>query len=892
MISVWAIVSAYPHQQAHHSLNLGNAMGEGHINIGWVLTCTALVMLMQGGFCLLESGLVRSKNSINVAAKNLVDFCLSSLLFWAVGAGLMFGASYAGVIGTNGFFPGRGVSAEIITFLLFQMVFCGTTATIISGAVAERMRLWGYLLVVVLLSIVIYPVFGHWAWGGLSTWNAGGWLEKKGFIDFAGSTVVHSVGGWVSLAAVLVIGPRIGRFSSGRNPIHGHNIPLATMGVLVLWFGWLGFNGGSELSLTNNVPYIFFHTILSGAVGGMVGLGLSWLIYKHPDVPTIINGVISGLVGITAGCHVVSPAAALVIGAIAAALCFLTTVTLKRLKIDDVIGAVPAHGVAGVWGTLSVALLGDPQLWGTGLNRWNQLIVQGTGVLSCFVWAFGIGFTSLWAINRVWPLRVTAEDEFAGLNVAEHDASTEILDLLIGMDEQRRTGDFTQHVATEPHTEIGQIASQYNRVLDTVNEEIAQREKSERKIRRMHTETTQLLTSISAILIGLNPKGIVRQWNEAAVSILGIPNEEAVGKDIQDLSIWWDQDMINEGIRQSLEEKNPLCFPEIALVDQDNQRKTLKICFNPIMGESQDPYGVLIVADDMTQHKQLLEQLNQAQRMESVGQLAAGIAHEINTPTQFIGDNTRFLQESFEDLKRILTHYETLIEKTGQESVPQDLMTRLTEAIEEADLEYLMDEVPKAIEQSLDGIDRVSTIVKSMKEFSHPGGEEMQSIDLNQAIQSTITVSRNEWKYVAEMVTDFDPELPHVHCLPGLINQVVLNMIVNASHAINDVKADTGSDGTITISTRHVDGQAEIRVTDTGCGIPESIRSKIFDPFFTTKEVGKGTGQGLAITHSVVVDKHGGSLSVDSLEGQGTTFVIRLPIEPAVPSGGGKETAT
>ena len=887
MIPICAVISAYPHQQAHHSLD--SEMVDGHINIGWVLTCTALVMLMQGGFCLLESGLVRSKNSINVAAKNLVDFCLSSLLFWGIGSGIMFGASYAGLIGTNGFLPGRGSSAEIITFLMFQMVFCGTAATIISGAVAERMRLWGYLLVVVLLSIAIYPVIGHWAWGGVGTGNSAGWLEKRGFIDFAGATVVHSVGGWVSLAAVLVIGPRIGRFSSGRNPIRGHNIPIATMGVLVLWFGWLGFNGGSELSLTKNVPHILFNTILSGSVGGMVGLGWAQLIYRHPDVSTIINAVIAGLVGITAGCHVVSPAAALVIGTIAATLCFLATIALERLKIDDVIGAIPAHGVAGMWGTLSVALFGDLHLLGTGLDRWDQSIVQVTGMMSCFGWAFGVGFVSLWAINRVWPLRVTAEGEKAGLNITEHHASTEIFDLLVDMDKQRKTGDFTQHVVVETHTEIGQIASQYNRVLDTVNEEIAYREKNEREMCRMHNETTQLLTSISAILIGLNPKGIVRQWNEAAQSILGIPKEEAVGKDIQDLPIWWDQDMINEGIRQSLDEKTSRCFPEIALVDQDNHRKILKICFNPIMDESQILQGVLIVADDMTQHHQLLQQLNQAQRMESVGQLAAGIAHEINTPTQFIGDNTRFLQESFEDLKGILTHYESLVDKADQESVPQDLMTRLTEAIEQADLEYLMEEIPKAIEQSLDGIDRVSTIVKSMKEFSHPGGEKMQSVNLNQAIQSTITVSRNEWKYVAEMITDFDPELPHVHCLPGLINQVVLNMIVNASHAINDVKADTGSDGTITISTRHVDGQAEIRVTDTGCGIPESVRSKIFDPFFTTKEVGKGTGQGLAISHSVIVDKHEGSLSVDSQEGQGTTFVIRLPIEPAVPSGSGKE---
>jgi ammonium transporter len=997
-------------------------MQQEQINTEWLLTCTALVIFMQGGFCLLESGLVRSKNSINVAAKNLFGFCLACLIFWGVGAGIMLGASYGGLIGTNGFFSDGGSSSEALAFLTFQMMFCGTAATIISGAVAERMRLGGYLLIVLILSIVIYPIFGHWAWAGAG--DQAGWLKKLGFIDFAGSTVVHSVGGWVALAAVLVIGPRIGRFSSEKTSINGHNIPMATIGLLVLWLGWFGFNGGSAQSLSSNVPFIIFNTMMAGSAGGITGLGLSWLIYKRVNVSAIINAVIAGLVGITAGCHAVNPAAALAIGAIAALLCFLTAIALEKLKIDDVIGVFPAHGVGGIWGALAVAIFGDPMLWETGLDRWDQLLVQATGVLTCFVWAFGVGFALLWTINRVWSLRVSPEEEKVGLNVSEHGASTEILDLLTQLEKQRLTGDFTRQVEEEPHTEIGQIATQYNRVLNTVTEEIAKnerlqaekhkREKSlihdhnellqaalhetqtqklaldqhaivsitnikgvlthvndkfcdisgysreelmgrthriimsnhhppefyrkmwktiasgqvwhgifknkakddthywvdstiipfkdehgeitqyigirnditplmeaKEELSQMNLKTKSLLHSISAILIEMDREGIVNSWNEAAESVLEIPTHLAIGKRLLDLPIEWNANLIDQKIQQCLDEGTPQALPNTPFLDQSNREKIIKISFDPIMDESHVSQGILMVADDITQHQQLLHQLNEAQRLEIVGQLAAGIAHEINTPTQFIGDNTQFLQTSFENLKEVFSQCNALAASLEQGIVPNELVERLSAAMKESDLEYLEEEIPKAIEQSLDGISRVSTIVKSMKELSHPGREEMQAVDLHHLIENTITISRNEWKYAAELVTDFDPSLPHVHCLAGPINQVILNMIINASHAISSAQKKPREIGIITIATRLIEDQTEIRVTDTGCGIPESIKDKVFTPFFTTKEVGKGTGQGLAIAYSIIVDKHGGSITIESEEGAGTTFIICLPVEPA-----------
>jgi PAS domain S-box-containing protein len=281
---------------------------------------------------------------------------------------------------------------------------------------------------------------------------------------------------------------------------------------------------------------------------------------------------------------------------------------------------------------------------------------------------------------------------------------------------------------------------------------------------------------------------------------------------------------------------------------------------------------------DISAEKHLAAQLIQAQKLESIGQLAAGIAHEINTPTQYVGDNTRFLQDAFGDLSRLLEKYHQLLEAGCAGAITPGLVGEVRALEEEVDADYLVQEIPKAVRQSLEGIGRIAKIVQSMKDFAHPGQTEKQAADLNKAIESTITVARNEWKYVAEMRTDFDTALPPVPCLLSEFNQVVLNMIINAAHAIAGVVGDGAEGkGTITISTRHAGDWAEVRIGDTGTGIPEQVRSRIFDPFFTTKEVGKGTGQGLAISHSVVVEKHGGTIHFETEVGRGTTFIIRLP---------------
>lgn len=437
------------------------------VDFVWVLTSAALVFMMQAGFCCLESGYVRSKNSVNVAAKNFADFCISTGIFWCVGYGLMFGASSNGIIGTTDFVFSVSDDPGHITFFVFQLMFCGTSTTIVSGAVAERTRYLGYLMIAAVISLIIYPVFGHWAWGGV-VGGAKGWLAAMGFVDFAGSTVVHSIAGWVGLAAVIIIGPRLGRFDGTGGNFRSYSLPLSALGVFTIWVGWIGFNGGSTLAATTDVPLIVFNTLIAGAFGGLASILIAPLIFGRSDVPSMLNGSLAGLVAITAPAHAVEPFAAVTIGMIGGVLCMIGTYTLEKLRIDDVLSAFPVHGVAGIWGTLSVAIFGRLDILGTGLSRMDQFLVQGLGVLTAMLWAFGLSYIAFKIINRYYPLRVSPEAERVGLNISEHDQSTEQLDLLSAMESQRLSGDYSSPIPVEPNSETGDIAAQYNRVLQNL----------------------------------------------------------------------------------------------------------------------------------------------------------------------------------------------------------------------------------------------------------------------------------------------------------------------------------------------------------------------------------------------------------------------------------------
>ncbi|MEX1668250.1 ammonium transporter [Zhongshania guokunii] len=494
--------------------------GKDHIDILWLLVAAGMVLLMQAAFLCVESGLTRTKNAINVAMKNVVDFVVAVILFWVLGFGIMFGESVNGWFGFSNFLSGSsGFDPWEAVFFLFQAMFCATAATIVSGAVAERTRFDTYIFLTVLASAVIYPLFGHWAWGGVLV-GAPGWLAASGFVDFAGSTVVHSVGGWIALAAVLLIGPRRGRFVDGKpQQMPASNLPLCMLGLVLFIFGWIGFNGGSTLGMSMAIPGIVMNTILAACVGSITAAMLRTRLSPDTDGPTaLINGALAGLVAITASCHAVHAGQAAMIGMGGAVVMLLGERLLLKNQIDDPIGAIPVHLFAGIWGTVAVALFGDLEILGTGLSRMAQLQVQLEGIVSCGLLAFVLTYCALKIRARRRPLRVSAEAEDIGLNVAEHGARTPMLDLLDAMELQRTSGDLSARVPVEPFTEVGQIAGRYNRVMEALES--------------ANEKTRQVLRDIRDGIITFTREGVLTSLNPGAEKLLGQEGRYAIGKSL------------------------------------------------------------------------------------------------------------------------------------------------------------------------------------------------------------------------------------------------------------------------------------------------------------------------------------------------------------------------
>ncbi|NIA07632.1 MAG: ammonium transporter [Actinobacteria bacterium] len=408
----------------------------------WVLVTAVLVMFMQAGFALVETGFTRAKNACNILMKNLMDFSVGSIAYWAVGFGIMFAIGNQ-FMGTTGWFlagadnsPASGdayvgvynalswASVPLEAKYFFQLVFCATAATIVAGSMAGRTKFVSYLAYSVVISGFIYPVVGHWIWGG-------GWLAKLGVLDFAGSTVVHSVGGWLALTGAIVLGPRLGKYhANGRKKtsraIPGHNIPLAALGVFILWFGWFGFNPGSTMAAVPDIAHIAATTNIAAAAGAIGAMLISWLLFGKPDASMTLNGALAGLVGITAGCAFVSLTSAIIIGFVAGLIVVLAVLFLDRvLHIDDPVGAVAVHAFCGVWGTLAVGLFAQEAFGGAGNGLFfgggfKQLGIQALAVVSVLVWCLACGFILFYTIKALMGLRVSKEDELKGLDITEH----------------------------------------------------------------------------------------------------------------------------------------------------------------------------------------------------------------------------------------------------------------------------------------------------------------------------------------------------------------------------------------------------------------------------------------------------------------------------------------
>jgi len=410
--------------------------------------------------------------------------------------------------------------------------------------------------------------------------------------------------------------------------------------------------------------------------------------------------------------------------------------------------------------------------------------------------------------------------------------------------------------------------------------DVTEHKMAELQIQQANAETEQLLASISSILIGVSADDRITRWNKAAEQTFGLEAEAVIGKMFMECGIQWNWLEILENISECRDKDTPTRLEDIRFTRADEREGILAITISPVVDEHNNHAGYLLLGSEITEHKFLEDQLAQAQKLESIGQLAAGIAHEINTPTQYVGDNTHFLSNAFGKITQTMTKYQELLAASKNGGISEEMIAEIEQTTTENKIDFLMEEIPSALEETLDGISKITSIVKAMKEYSHPGTKEKILSDINKALENTITVSRNEWKYDADVETNFDPELPKVPCLPGELNQVFLNIIVNAAHAIRDAnKALNREKGLITVSTEPDGDDIIIRISDNGLGIPEQHQKKIFDPFFTTKEVGKGTGQGLAISYNVIVEKHQGSITFETENNKGTSFIIRLPIQ-------------
>ena len=406
---------------------------QDNLDVVWTLIAGILVFTMQAGFALVETGFTRAKNAANIMMKNLMDFSAGSLGFWLVGAALMFGADACGLFGKSGFMMDvfqEGPGCWNWTMMIFQTMFAATAATIVSGCVAERIEFKSYLIYSVLVSAIVYPVSGHWAWGSLMGEGSEGWLSALGFHDFAGSTVVHSVGGWIGLAGAIMLGPRIGKYrhDGKANPIPGHSLVLGTLGVFLLWIGWFGFNPGSYTQGIGDVSRVAMTTNLAACAATVSALATAWMIMGKPDLTMALNGSLAGLVAITAPCDIVTPGASIVIGLIAGVLVVLSVFFWDKVHVDDPVGAVSVHLVNGIWGTVACGLFAAEKVLGigeanTGLfygGGFHTTFVQLIGIVAVGAWAFLAGLAIFFALKKAGILRVNAKTELKGLDVTEH----------------------------------------------------------------------------------------------------------------------------------------------------------------------------------------------------------------------------------------------------------------------------------------------------------------------------------------------------------------------------------------------------------------------------------------------------------------------------------------
>ena len=816
-------------------------MGSESIDIVWIVLSAGLVLVMQAGFLCLESGLTRNKNNVNVAVKNLSDFSVSTVLYWLFGFGLMFGASQAGVVGASLFVPDYGADMSF-GFLLFQIMFCGTAVTILSGAIAERVRFTSYLIIAALISGLIYPVFGHWVWNGIPDAETSGFLGDLGFVDFAGSSVVHSVGGWAALAILLIIGPRTGRFNDDGsvNRITGGNLPLAALGIIFLWFGWFGFNGGSTLAASGGaeeiIVRVLVNTVVAGAFGTCAALMVGWPLYGKAEVHLVLNGALVGLVSVTANAHAVSLPAAAVIGAIGGVVMVGLNELMIRNRIDDAVGAIPVHLGGGIWGTLAVGIFGQSALLGTDLTRFEQVGVQALGVGVAGAWAFGVTYGLLWLLNRYMPLRVTPEDEHIGLNVSEHGAANELQDLFATLQAQQETGDLGLRAPVEPFTEVGQIAIRYNAVMEALQTAVAR------------TDTIVRSAMDAIVTFDIDPgqeRFTIQSLNPAAETVFGYGAPQLVGHPVSRLLATEDEREVQRMlVAATLNESHVeiegrradgTAFPmEVALAEADTRNSRF------ITG----------IFRDITERKRYEEELQTAKAdaeaaNRSKSTFLANMSHELRTPLNaVIGYGDMILSGLYGPL-------------TDKQS---DRMERIVQ-----NGHLLLGHINSILDLSKIEAERMDLYIETF------------SLDALLTNVSS-TVSPLALKNHNTIARDWESPLGDMHSDVTKIQQILLNLLSSACKFTEN--------GTVTLTCQREtgpDGEVVLfQVIDTGIGMDADQLAKVFDEFTqadvsTTRRYG-GTGLGLALV-SRFVEMLGGSIDAASTVGEGSTFTLRLPAD-------------
>lgn len=815
------------------------------INILWLCACCFLVFLMQAGFLCLESGLTRTKNNINVAVKNLADLGISVLVLWLFGYGLIFGQSLQGLIGLSGFLPSFAeTGGQGISFFLYQALFCGTTVTIVSGAAAERLKFFGYLLCALLISGLIYPLCAHAVWNS----EPGGWLVQHGFVDFAGGSVVHAVGGWVALAMLLVIGPRTGFFDEAGRPqrLNGSNLTMAMLGVLILWFGWFGFNGGSFFGMTEQVPMVLLCTLLAGASGITTSLIFSLKPGGRIAVVPLMTGCIAGLVSVTAGVHAFSPVVAMFIAAVGAVIANVTSLLLHKLRIDDAVEAIPAHLAAGLWGTLALALFGDLEALGTGLSRADQLWAQLVGSAYIAAVSFCLAWLVFSAINRVFPLRVSLKDEEIGLNISEHNAATDFHDLFVGMTRHREMRDLKARIPEEPFTEAGMVATLYNRVLDSLQTAM------------VHNHAI-VQTAMEGILTISRESLKITSLNPAGANILGHSPEFPLGSEITRFFSIGDGTRAGEpaALRQIFANVNDRGVG-LALWAETAGGQRIPIEMTLVEAAESPELFYVAVFRDMSQRIEAEQKLRQekdraekASRAKS--EFLANMSHELRTPLNAI------------------IGYSELLGMVPPESTTREKTLEDLNAIHSSGHHLL------AIINDILDISKI----EAGKMDVHVGNFAIVDI-LDQVCR---TISPQIDKQQSELIKRYDPiEIGSMNSDALKVRQILMNLASNAVKFTRQGRVELAA-------ARFTDPEARtdwlhLRVTDTGIGMSAGQLEHIFDSFTqgsagTTKEYG-GTGLGLTISQAFAT-MLGGKITVQSEEGVGTAMNVYLPVDVGDP---------